>query len=105
VVVDSDEGKAGSYVPGLGQCIQPARVLLEHPVDVIIVPTQWRAKDIVEEAQRMGIVYERLLIPHEGRLVDYHSPDQPYDFTPADSSWKSAPAVEPISNPSSAVPV
>jgi hypothetical protein len=103
VVVDSDEGKAGTYVPGSGQRIQAARVLLEHPVHVIIVPTQWRAKDIVEEAQRMGIVYERLLIPHEGRLVDYHNANQPYDFTPADSSWKNAPVSDPISNPSSAV--
>jgi hypothetical protein len=108
IVVDSDEGKAGTYVPGSGQCIQPARVLLEQPVDVIIVPSQWRARDIVEEAERMGIRYQQLLIPHDGRLVDYHSSDQPYrtiteSSSPAGSIGNNVPA-DSMLNPASVVP-
>jgi len=109
LVVDSDEGKAGSYVPGSGQRIEPARVLLEQPVDVIIVPSQWRARDIAEEAERMGIRYEQLLIPHEGRLVDYHGADQPYKVfsegvSLRDSNWKNGPQTDATLNPASAVP-
>lgn len=107
LVVDSDEGKAGSYVPGSGQCIQSARQLLKTPADVIIVASQWRARDIVEEAERLGIRYENLLIPHEGRLVDYHTADHPYGrdaaAMPEDSSW-SVPAPGPILTPASVVP-
>jgi len=78
LVVDSDRDKAGSYVPGTGQRIEFRDVLLGKPVDVIVVPSQWRARDIVEEAARAGIVYGQLLIPHNGQLVDYFTAEHPY---------------------------
>lgn len=78
LVVDSDPDKAGTCVPGTGQIIRFRDHLLDHPVDVIVVPTQWRARDIVEEAGRAGITYETVLIPHNGHLVDYFSSAHPY---------------------------
>lgn len=78
LVVDSDPDKAGTYVPGTGQQIQFRDALLQQPVEVIIVPTQWRARDIVEEAARAGISYQSILIPHNGHLVDYFTAVHPY---------------------------
>lgn len=78
IVVDSDPDKAGTFVPGTGQRIQYRDALLVQPVQILIVPSQWRARDIVEEASRAGIRYEKLLIPHRGRLVDYFHDDHPY---------------------------
>lgn len=78
LVVDSDEGKAGTFVPGTGQKIQFRDVLKDKPLDVIIIPCQWRARDIVEEMTRAGIACEKVLIPHDGRLVDFHSGAHPY---------------------------
>lgn len=78
LVVDSDPDKAGTYVPGTGQQIQFRDALLDQRPDVIIVPTQWRARDIVEEAARAGITYQSLLIPHNGHLVDYFTAAHPY---------------------------
>ena len=49
LVVDSDPEKVGTYVPGTGQRIQGRDALAGTPIDVLIVPTQWRARDIVEE--------------------------------------------------------
>ncbi len=78
LVVDSDEAKAGTFVPGTGQKIQFRDVLKGKPLDVIIIPCQWRARDIVEEMARAAIGCERVLIPHDGRLVDFHSGAHPY---------------------------
>jgi hypothetical protein len=78
LVVDSDPAKVGSYVPGAGQRIQFRDALLETPAEVIIVPSQWRARDIAEEAAACGIRYEQLLLPHEGKLVDFFTGDHPY---------------------------
>ncbi|MDM8552849.1 methyltransferase domain-containing protein [Desulfobacterales bacterium HSG2] len=71
VVVDSDPSKAGTYVPGMGQEIKFRDWLIEHPADVIIIPPQWRAKDIMEEMKQNGICAERVLIEHDGRLVSF----------------------------------
>jgi hypothetical protein len=87
LVVDSDPDKAGTYVPGTGQRIEYCETLRRKPADVIIVPSQWRARDIVEEATRNGITYERLLIPHRGRLVDYFEGEHPYAAGSADNSF------------------
>ena len=46
MVVDSDNGKVGTYVPGTGQIIQSCAVLADNPVDLIIIPAQWRAKTL-----------------------------------------------------------
>ncbi|MCS7025709.1 MAG: class I SAM-dependent methyltransferase [Bryobacteraceae bacterium] len=78
LVVDSDPSKIGSYVPGTGQLIQPAAVLVKQRPDVLVIPTQWRARDIVEEMARLGIQAGQVVIPHEGRLVDFLRGHHPY---------------------------
>lgn len=78
VVVDSDADKAGTHVPGAGQLIHFRDHLLRNPVDVILIPTQWRARDILDEIGRMRIRYETILIEHKGTLVDYHAGEHPY---------------------------
>ena len=78
IVVDSDPAKVGTFVPGLGQEIQAPDVLKQAPVDVIIIPTQWRAKDIAQEIERKGIEAGELLIEHNGGLVSFHTDPHPY---------------------------
>lgn len=78
LVVDSDPSKAGTYVPGTGQEIQYRDVLRDHPPDIILIPPQWRAADIVEEIARAGIRYETVLIEHGGKLVDFFLDEHPY---------------------------
>jgi C-methyltransferase C-terminal domain/Methyltransferase domain len=77
LVVDSDQEKAGTFVPGTGQEIQFRDVLKTLPVDVVVIPTQWRAKDIVAEMQRHALTVQRILIEHNGRLIDFNEP-HPY---------------------------
>ncbi len=48
--------------------------LKAHPADVVIIPPQWRARDIILEMEREGIGFKRVLIEHEGALIDYTSP-------------------------------
>jgi hypothetical protein len=57
---------------------QPKPAPARRPIDVIVIPTQWRARDIVEEARRNGIVFRQVLIPHNGRLVDFLEGEHPY---------------------------
>ncbi len=78
IVVDSDRNKVGTYVPGMGQDILFRDHLIDHPVDVVIVATQWRAADIVCEMQRCGIECDTVLLEHQGRLVDFHRDPHPY---------------------------
>jgi SAM-dependent methyltransferase len=78
LVVDSDPDKVGTYVPGTGQEIKFRDVLKSIPVDVIIIPTQWRAKDIVAEMAREGIRANQILIEHEGELTDFNHGRHPY---------------------------
>ena len=78
LVVDSDPDKAGTHVPGTGQRIEFRDVLKTSPVDTVIIPTQWRAKDIVREMQREGIAVRQVLMEHGGRLVDFAEADHPY---------------------------
>jgi hypothetical protein len=78
LVVDSDPGKVGTHVPGAGQEIQFRDVLKTRPVKVLIIPTQWRAADIVKEMRAAGIAAERILIEHEGRLIDFERDPHPY---------------------------
>jgi len=72
LVVDSDPDKAGTFVPGTGQQIQFRDVLKSDAAQVVIIPTQWRARDIVAEMEREGIAADQVLIEHLGRLVDFH---------------------------------
>ncbi|MET0271592.1 MAG: class I SAM-dependent methyltransferase [Phenylobacterium sp.] len=78
LVVDSDPGKVGAYVPGMGQRIAFRDVLKGRPLDVVIIPTQWRAADIVGEMEREGIAPGQILIEHDGRLIDYRADPHPY---------------------------
>lgn len=78
VVVDSDLDKVGTYVPGTGQLIQAPGVLLEHPVEVIVITTQWRAQDIALEIERRGIQCASLLLEYQGQLVEFHTGQHPY---------------------------
>ncbi|MGQ9851470.1 MAG: class I SAM-dependent methyltransferase [Aggregatilineaceae bacterium] len=78
LVVDSDADKVGTYVPGTGQRIQHRDVLKTEPAQVILIPTQWRAHDILAEMQREGITAQQILIEHAGRLVDLLTDDHPY---------------------------
>ena len=71
IVIDSDFQKVGTYVPGTGQIIQFRDVLKANPVDVIIIPPQWRAKDIVAEMRRENIMANKILIEHGGKLIDF----------------------------------
>lgn len=67
VVVDSDYNKVGRFVPRTAQEIRPPEHLLEHPADVIVITTQWRARDILHEIRSRGIPHEQVLV-----LVDQH---------------------------------
>ncbi len=77
-VIDSDMNKVGTFVPGTGQEILFRDQLLEEPVDVILIATQWRAADIVLEIQRNQIKFETILIEYQGRLIDYFHDKHPY---------------------------
>jgi len=78
LVVDSDQAKVGTCVPGTGQPIQFRDVLIHDPVEVVIIPPQWRAKDIIAEMRYHDIRFESVLIEHRGRLVDFETGDHPY---------------------------
>ena len=80
LVVDSDPDKVGTFVPGMGQRIRSIDAVRDSPVDAIIIPTQWRAADIVEEMARCGIQAATVLIEHHGRLIDFHRDQHPYRF-------------------------
>lgn len=78
LVVDSDADKKGTYVPGTGQEIRMPDCLKGDAVDVVIVPTQWRARDIVGEIEQMGLEVESILIEHDNSLIDYDAGQHPY---------------------------
>ncbi|CAD6522978.1 class I SAM-dependent methyltransferase [Paraburkholderia sabiae] len=78
LVVDSDPGKVGTFVPGTGQRIEFRDVLKQTDVDVIVIPTQWRARDIIAEMTREGIAMKSVMIEHDGGLVDFFAQSHPY---------------------------
>lgn len=78
IVVDSDPDKVGTYVPGTGQPIRGRSWLAVNPVEVIIIPAHWRARDIVREMNAAGIGADLVLIEHGGRLIDYFRDPHPY---------------------------
>lgn len=78
LVVDSDPEKVGFHVPGAGQKIVFRDTLRHSPVDTIIIPTQWRARDIRREIVREGIGYRQILIEHTGLLIDFDRDTHPY---------------------------
>jgi hypothetical protein len=61
----------------------PAAWLREHPAEVVIIPPQWRARDIVAEMAKAAITFERALIEHEGALIEFFRDPHPYlDYNP-----------------------
>jgi len=78
VVVDSDPDKVGTFVPGTGQEIRFRDYLLDHPADIILIATQWRAPDIVDEIKQCGIPFLNILIEHDGRLTSVLRNAHPY---------------------------
>jgi hypothetical protein len=78
LVVDSDAEKVGTYVPGTGQRIEDAASLDGSSVDVVLVPPQWRARDIITEMRRRRIRWGSVLIEHDGHLVDFEKDSHPY---------------------------
>ncbi len=71
LVVDSDAAKVGTFVPGTGQEMRSRDWLRTNAVDVIIIPPQWRAADIVVEMKGAGIEVDEVLIEHQGRLIPF----------------------------------
>lgn len=71
VVVDSDPDKHDTFVPGMGQKIMDPLYLIDHPVDIVIIPPQWRAHDITIEMEKKGIKASLVLIEDQGRLTPY----------------------------------
>lgn len=78
LVVDSDPEKAGTFVPGTGQEIKFRDILKSLEVEVVIIPTQWRARDIMAEMAREQICPRQVLIEHGGLLVDFVQGEHPY---------------------------
>jgi hypothetical protein len=78
LVVDSDPDKVGTHVPGTGQAIRFRDALKTDPVEILVIPPPWRARDILAKMARAGIQVSQVLIEHGGRLVDYHDDPHPY---------------------------
>lgn len=78
LVVDSDLDKVGTFVPKTGQQIQYRDVLKEQKVDILIIPPQWRANDILAEMNREGIEVGFVLIEHDGKLINFLDKQHPY---------------------------
>jgi protein O-GlcNAc transferase len=78
LVIDSDAGKVGTFVPGTGQEIKSKEYLKAHPVALILIATQWRARDIVQEILANQIPFQQILIEYQGNLVDYFESEHPY---------------------------
>jgi hypothetical protein len=78
VVVDSDPIWWYFFVPGQGQRIRSRDYLISHQVQIIIIPMQWRSRDIAQEIEQAKIPCERNLIEHKGHLIDFHNDAHPY---------------------------
>ena len=77
-VVDSDPLKYDYHVPGMGQLIRPPQFLLSNLVEIILIPTQWRAADILREIKSLSIPYEAVMIEYEGKLIDLENEQNIY---------------------------
>lgn len=62
IVIDSDPRKEGGFVPGIGQQIQAPEYLQQHPVDRILICTNWRARDIENEVRQVHGLQTELLV-------------------------------------------
>jgi hypothetical protein len=73
VVVDSDTTKKGFFVPGTGQMIKHRDELKGLWIDVIVITSAWRAKDIMSEISAEQITVSTVLIESNGRLIEVYS--------------------------------
>jgi hypothetical protein len=78
LIVDSDVDKVGTFVSKTGQQIQYRDVLKGQKIDVLIIPPQWRAKDILKEMGQQKIEVGEVLIEHAGGLINYADENHPY---------------------------
>lgn len=78
LVVDSDVDKVGTFVPKTGQLIRYRDELKTTKVDIVIIPPQWRAKDIAAEMSRECIQVDEILIEHNGMLINFLNSPHPY---------------------------
>lgn len=69
LVVDSDTRKHGFYVPGTGQRIQSPSALVDEGVDVILICTQWRARDIEFEIRNQWKLDADLYVHFRGAMT------------------------------------
>ncbi|MDH5493892.1 MAG: class I SAM-dependent methyltransferase, partial [Myxococcales bacterium] len=69
-VFDSDLRKAGGFVPGTGQQIRPPSDLASHPMDRILITSNWRARDIEREIREGHDSTAKLYLYHEERLTE-----------------------------------
>ena len=67
LVVDSDKRKWGTFVPGVGQEIKSPAFLVNHPINTLIIPTQWRSLDILIEANSLGLLFDKVLMSMKAR--------------------------------------
>ena len=74
-VVDSDERKAGRYVPGTGQLIEHASSLLTNPAKTVVITTRWRAADIYAEIKRDYSTVEEILYVDAHCIREYTEED------------------------------
>tara|TARA_B100001093_G_C26749265_1_gene980355 strand:- start:65 stop:1297 length:1233 start_codon:yes stop_codon:yes gene_type:complete len=77
-VVDSDSTKVGYYVPGTGQLIRSPLEIKSDYIDVVIIPSQWRARDISKQIDDMQFSIGQILIEHQGKLIDFQKEEHPY---------------------------
>lgn len=77
-VVDSDPQKANTYVPGTRYQIFYRDHLKQQAADIVIIPAQWRAQDIMLEIEAENIAVAQILIEHQGQLIDFQSDLHPY---------------------------
>jgi SAM-dependent methyltransferase len=69
LVVDSDERKVGSFVPGTGQEIRSPRELAGHAPERILICTNWRARDIEREIREVHGLETDLFVLHRHAIV------------------------------------
>jgi hypothetical protein len=74
-VVDSDERKAGRYVPGTGQFIEHASTLNTNPAETVLITTRWRAADIWAEIQRDYPCVEMIYVVEPFGIKEYTEED------------------------------
>lgn len=74
-VIDSDVRKAGLYVPGTGQLIEPPCNLEVDPVETVIITTRWRAADIYKEIKQDYPCVREVYIVDNDAIREYTEDD------------------------------